>query len=243
MTRSTIALRLVAQAGKRIVNAHPKRQFLKHLATLGLLGSSGIPGLIAQALASGGTPARPGIQKISGAVTLNGKVAQQGALVRAGDTLVTGPDSTAIYVIGQDAFLQREKTTVSLTIDPSGAVAGALRVVTGKLLSVFARGNRQIETATATIGIRGTGCYIECEDQRVYFCLCYGSAEIRPLADPQRVERLVTSHHDRPVYIHRDSALPVMADAGMINHQDAELELVEGLVGRVPPFSKGSYRY
>jgi hypothetical protein len=35
----------------------------------------------------------------------------------------------------------------------------------------------------------------------------------------------------------------MMADASVIDHSDAELELLENLVGRQPPFSAGGYRY
>lgn len=158
-----------------------------------------------------------------------------------GDTVVTGPGSEAIYIIGGDAFLQRENTTVSLG---SGALQDVLRLMTGKLLSVFAKGERRIETPTATIGIRGTGCYLEAEPQRVYFCLCYGSAEVMPRAEPGRVERIRTRHHDHPVYLHADSGMPMMVPASVINHSDGELILLENLVGRWPPFygqGGGSY--
>jgi hypothetical protein len=35
----------------------------------------------------------------------------------------------------------------------------------------------------------------------------------------------------------------MMVDASVINHSDAELEMLESLVGRWPPFSQGGYRY
>ena len=108
--------------------------------------------------------------------------------------------------------------------------------------SVFGKGDKKLETATATIGIRGTGCYIESEEARVYFCLCYGVAEVVPTADPSRMERIETKHHDHPIYIHKGSAMPALVDASVMNHNDAELELLESLVGRRPPFSPYSYR-
>ena len=36
--------------------------------------------------------------------------------------------------------------------------------------------------------------------------------------------------------------MPAMVDASVINHSDAELELLESLVGRWPPFSPGRYQ-
>jgi len=221
------------------MSTRQRRQTLKRLAVAGVLAGSSLSGLIREALANGTTPVTPGVLKVTGNVTINGKIARLGMAVGTGDTLVTGANSEIIYVIGQDAFLQRENSTVSF----SGAAADVMRVLTGKILSVFGKGHKTLETATATIGIRGTGCYIESEARRVYFCLCYGVAELAPSADPTHIEHIETKHHDHPVYINDDSSMPMMVDASVINHSDAELELLESLVGRRPPFSQGSYLY
>lgn len=219
-----------------------RRELLKGFAATGVLGGAGLCGLIREALANGDKPVTPGLHKITGTVTVNGKPAKPGMALGTGDTIVTGAGGEAIYVIGQDAYLQREKSTVSFSTGVAGAAAGVMRVITGKILSVFGKGDKKLETATATIGIRGTGCYIEAEEKRVYFCLCYGMADVTPTADPSRSERIATTHHDHPIYIYKDSAMPTMVDASVINHKDSELELLESLVGRWPPFSAGSYR-
>lgn len=221
-----------------------RRLLMSRLAAAGLLGSAGIGGLIRDALALGDKPVAPGIHRTSGEVTLNGRPARPGMAVGSGDTLVTGTGAQAIYVIGQDAYLQREKSTVGFAAELAGGkTIAVMRVVTGKILSVFGKGEKKLLTASATIGIRGTGCYIEAEENRVYFCLCYGSAEVRPSADPKHVERIKTRHHDHPIYIHRDSSMPTMVDASVINHSDAELELLENLVGRWPPFYRAGGGY
>jgi hypothetical protein len=54
-------------------------------------------------------------------------------------------------------------------------------------------------------------------------------------------ETLLTYHHDKPQWIHNDAAMPrSMVAAGVINHTDMELEMLEALVGRLPPFM-GNY--
>lgn len=191
------------------------------------------------ARAEGNKPLAPGLRKLSGTVLINGKPAWEGMAIRPGDVVSTGPNSEAIYVIDQDAYLQRDQSTVTIVGD---SVRAGLRILSGKLLSVFAKGARRIETATATIGIRGTGCYIESAADRVYFCLCYGTAEVSPNGDPQRVETITTRHHDHPVYIGRDGR-QMMVAAGVINHSDAELVLLESLVGRTPPFQGKDWKY
>ena len=226
---------------------HTRRTLLKRLAAtgvLGTLGASGIAGLCREALANGNTPIVPGLRTLKGDVRVNCKPAQVGQRIAHGDTVITGRGGEAIYVIDQDAFMQRENATVSFGAD---ATQKLMRVVTGKILSVFGRGERSIQTSTATIGIRGTGCYIEDEgtgtQARTYFCLCYGSVELVPTAAPNERAEYATTYHDKPMYVHNDMKMPtMMVPAGVINHTDMELELLESLVGRVPPFYGNSDR-
>lgn len=216
---------------------HPSRRTL-----LRLLAAGGLAGFLQRTLAAGADPAMPGLRRVRGDVRINGNPAREGQAVVPGDTVATGPGAEAIYVIGQDAFLQRESSVVRFGVD---AATDFLRVVAGKLLSVFGRGDKRIAVATATIGIRGTACYIEEMAGRTYFCLCYGEAEVVPAAAPQEREIVRTRHHDHPMYIHADPAMPKsMVPAEVVNHTDAELTLLEALVGRLPPFSgKTDRRY
>lgn len=211
-----------------------RRQLLQQLAAAGLLSAGGAMGFLQRALAAGVNPVPPGLHKLKGLVTVNGQPAREGQLVLPGDTVVTPADGEAIYVIGQDAFLQRGGTTVSF----GQTAADFMRVLRGRILSVFGRGDKEIRFPTATIGIRGTACYIEEGLQaETYFCLCYGEAKVIPTAAPQQWETLITTHHDHPLWISNDMKMPsMMVTAPVINHTDAELELLENLVGRWPPF-------
>jgi hypothetical protein len=225
-----------------------RRRLLKVLAAAGVFGPAGIVGLVSQALAMGKVPIAPGFYKMRGVVTVNGKPARLGQLIGLGDTVVTGSDSEAVYVIGQDAFLQRDNTTLLFGAD---AAKSFFRIVTGKVLSVFGKSQdkRMLQATTATIGIRGTGCYIEDEGSgnaaRTYLCLCYGSIELTPSAAPHERESYSTRHHERPLYIYNDMKMPTMiAPAGFINHTDDELTLLESLVGRWPAFfGRGDAKY
>ena len=217
-----------------------RRRLLKVLAAVGVFGPAGIAGVVSQALAMGKVPVSPGLYKMRGDVSVNGQPAQPGQLIGPGDTVVTGRDSEAIYVIGRDAFLQRDNSTLIFGADAAKSV---FRVVTGKVLAVFGKSQdrRTLEATTATIGIRGTGCYIEDEGRgataRTYFCLCYGSVELTPTAAPQERESYSTSHHEHPLYIYNDMNMSkMMVPAGVINHTDDELTMLESLVGRWPPF-------
>lgn len=208
-----------------------RRRFLSHLAAAGLLGSSAV---LQRVLASGVDPVPPGLHKVTGDVRVNGRPARQGQLLEVNDLIETGTDGEATYVIGRDAYLQRANSRIQFSGD--GAVLRAMRVLTGRILSVFGRGEKTLTVPTATIGIRGTGCYIEAEADRTYFCLCYGSAEVVPKADPSAREVITTTHHDHPIWIDQRPGMPTMSAAGVQNHGDAELTLLENLTGRWPPF-------
>ena len=213
-----------------MIHDQERRQLIK--ALLALAASNG---LNLDAFAAGNKPLSPGINKLSGDVHINGQPASIGQLVGPGDTVTTGSGAEAVYVIGADAYLQRGSSRVSFATN-------ALRIISGRLLSVFGKGEQKITTPTATIGIRGTGCYIEAAGEgkaaRVYFCLCYGSAELTPLAAPQQRETITTQHHDHPLWIGNDPAMPsMMAHAEVVNHTDMELMMLEALVGRRPPFA------
>lgn len=197
-----------------------------------LLGWSLLPAWLSFRPAWGDEKAKAGLVRFHGPVTINGRPASLGQSIQPGDTISTGIDSEAVYVVGQDAYLLRERSSVTLTGDK---LRYGLRILTGKLLSVFGKGEKRIETPTATIGIRGTGCYIEAEAKGVYFCLCYGEAEVRPLRQPEAIERIWTKHHDRPVFLPTTGKQALLA-ARVRNHRDVELVLLESLVGRIPPF-------
>lgn len=171
-----------------------------------------------------------------GEVTLNGAPAREGAEARPGDVIRTGDSGEIVFVVGRDAMLVRRGSNVSLLAD-------GLRAVTGAVLSVFASGQRkQIRTETAVIGIRGTGVYIEAEPSRTYVCTCYGEALLLPLADPSAGETVRTRHHEQPRYIMAAGAPAMVMQAPVINHTDAELILLEGIVGRQPPFVGEGFR-
>ena len=112
-----------------------------------------------------------------------------------------------------------------------------LRLTTGRLLGVFGKGgDRRIITPSAAIGIRGTGAYIESEQDRSYFCLCYGSAEIASTDGAAR-DAYSTRHHDSPRYIYGDGRANAIVPASVANHTDEELIMLEALTGRLAPQS------
>jgi hypothetical protein len=103
---------------------------------------------------------------------------------------------------------------------------------------LYVMGAKRLETPAATIGIRGTACYLETMESQLYFCLCYGTADVQPLADRSQARSLTTRYHDTPLYIGQRTGAgsPAILPAPVINHRDLELILLEEAVGRRPPF-------
>ena len=94
-----------------------------------------------------------------------------------------------------------------------------------------------MSTMVATIGIRGTGVYMESDPEQSYVCTCYGVTDISAINDGESTETVSATHHDRPLYIlGRAQPGNSIRRAPFINHTDQELMLIETLVGRTPPF-------
>jgi len=224
-----------------------RREFLIGLLSAGLytLGSSAI---LPSAWAMGKVPTQlvPGksIYDLSGTVTVNGKPANENTVIDSNSIVETATDSHVIFVVGIDAFILRSNSKVEL--QGNNQVINSLRLIGGKLLSVFGKRTKKqklgIDTITATIGIRGTGVYVESEPEQTYVCTCYGVADLTSKKDKTSKERVVTKHHDSPRYIQSKNAKgKQIVTAPVINHTDDELALIEALVGRTVPFSSAGY--
>jgi hypothetical protein len=194
--------------------------------------------LVRRALAAG--TVEKGVYRVSGEARINGAAARKGMEVKTGDTVATGPASEIIFVVNRDAFLMRGNSRLEV----GGAAADVFRLVTGALLSVYQPGVRKtLRAQNATIGIRGTAVYVESAADKTYVCTCYGEAELVPTDDPGAAETVRTRHHEQPRYIMRKGAPQMLMKAPVINHTDAELSMLESLVGRNPPFDPFTQGY
>jgi hypothetical protein len=220
----------------------PQRRLLMEALVAALFSTAiGSGNVAAQVLGSRPAPLPKGksIYRIEGQVLVDGQPATPDTQIAANSTVQTGKDSEVIYAVGETAHVQRSESEVTMeTKEANSVVVAGLRVLTGKILSVFPTGKAvRMTTRNASIGIRGTGVYMESDPQQTYFCTCYGTADITSTSDPTSRETVVSRHHNRPLYIltgeqpGRNIRL-----APFIDHTDQELMLIEALVGRTPPF-------
>jgi hypothetical protein len=211
-----------------------RRDWMRSLAAGGAAAASL---RVAQTLAKGDLPS--GVHQLDGTATINGRAAHAGASVSLGDRIATGRASQAVIVVGSDAFLLRAKSAIE--VKGADGVLDRLLVATGQVLSVFSKKPVAIQAANASIGIRGTGAYIEINPRSVYFCLCYGEALVE--GPGMATAKLVkTTHHEQPLLLNDEGGVMRVEPGPFLNHSDAELVMLEALVGREPPFVRdGTY--
>jgi len=214
-----------------------RRSTLARLAT-GAAFAGGIPGVISRALATGDLANKQGIQRIEGEVLVAGRKAAPGTPIALDDRIETGNNSSAVAVVGQDAFLLRANTAI--VVKGERGLLSQLLVESGRVLSVFAKKPVAVKASIASIGIRGTGAYLEVLPAEVYFCLCYGEAQVDGANMAPKIVK--TTHHEQPLLLTQANGTLQAQPGPFRNHTDAELVMLESLVGREPPFMRdGQY--
>ena len=220
-----------------------RRAFLVGMLTAGMFGALAPHLAHAQRRGdSGGLGRNRSFYRVEGTVLVNGQKAHKGTLVGANDT-VSVRDGEGMLAVGKDAFLLRSDTEIALSggKDGSDEVIENIRVVTGKVLSVFGRRDQgedlTMRTGVATIGIRGTGVYLESSPDVDYLCTCYGTVRVAMDGDVDSQATVQSDHHDAPRYLVGNAPRGrKIQKAPFKNHTDEELALIESLVGREPPF-------
>ncbi|HZF20180.1 MAG TPA: hypothetical protein VE008_10785 [Burkholderiales bacterium] len=217
----------------------PRRRVLIQALAAGFFSGAGTAAAQIFGRSPGPLPAGQSIYRLSGGVTVNSAAATLKTRIAPGDTVETASNGEVVFAVAEEAFLLRGGSRMVIERPPerSGLVT-AMRLVTGKVLSVFGKGRpTRIVTATSTIGIRGTGVYAETDPEQTYFCTCYGVADVTANNDPTSKETVVATHHDNPLYIvAKGKEGGRIRKAPFVNHTDQELMLIESLVGRTPPF-------
>ncbi|MBF0229121.1 MAG: FecR domain-containing protein [Desulfamplus sp.] len=215
-----------------------RRDAIKTIISSTLVCATGVNVLGNSAYAMGKAEIPQGVQKVEGDVTINNITAKVGDILSPDDVIVTGKNSSVIFTFGDSSCLMRENS--KLTVENSEKTGeknkfiNALRLIDGKLLSAFGKGDKTVETPSAYIGIRGTGLYVEADHKKTYVCACYGKITLRHVIYPSKEETITTKHHEYSRYIHHVEGNIVPAP--MLNHTDDELAMLEELVRRIPPF-------
>jgi len=171
------------------------------------------------------------IVELTGDALLNGRRLLPRQTIVSGDHIETGPGSNLIFVIGNSSFRVRQNSRLTVDRGSSINLVSVLRLVTGAVASVWGSGSRrQIVTPTLTAGIRGTGVYAEVfpeQNQRSYFCNCYGEVEMRAGLE---MALSISSYHQSFWGEVEPRNGRLLTPAKAINHTDEELENLARLV-------------
>lgn len=190
--------------------------------------------------------------RVAGRAWVNGKRVDAGTRIGPNDTVKTSQDGELVFVVGNHAMLLRGGSHLVMQAKEESTEAspaiGLLQLFSGKLLSASRNKGMRIISPTVTIGVRGTGVYMEVEPDKTLFCTCYGDVDIEASHDPASKDAVHAVHHDRPLVILKEAQSgksiqsaksPEFARPGhaKLKHSDEELMLLEALVGRTPPFA------
>lgn len=217
-----------------------RRMLLQALAAGSLSATMPVAGIAASLFGSRPRKLPPGqsIYRMRGNVLVNGAAAHTYTLIKPTDTIETGEDAEIIFVVGKDAYLMRGGSKLQLETNAGdSSIAATLKLLAGRLLTVFAAGPHKVHTSNMILGVRGTGVYVETNPDETYLCTCYGTVDLAASNDAQSRETIKSEHHDKPRYILANAPQgKALREAPFKNHTDMELAMIEALVGREPPF-------
>lgn len=175
------------------------------------------------------------IRELEGDVFINKRIAHQSSNIQAGDRLSVSYGSRLVFSMGEDSYLLQEGTSLEVASKDNSVVSG-LRLLTGGLLSVFGKRDTttRIYTHTATIGIRGTGVYLNSQPDNLYFCTCYGQTDLH--LGHNHDEHIQSTHHNAFNITGKSEKSMTMIATEVVGHTDDDLRLLEGYSNRKPPF-------
>lgn len=178
------------------------------------------------------------VHELRGTVRVNGALVTRRTRFKPGDHIVCGNDGYLVFIHGDDAYMLRSRS--ELVIGPRAddpQRMGLFNLVTGALGAVFRRksGFRQVRTQLATIGIRGTGFYVETRGDGTYFCTCWGAVEIQANDSPSEREQIESRNHT-PRLIRANAIDGTrLKPAAFETHTNEEMDILEKCVGRRSP--------
>ena len=139
------------------------------------------------------------------------------------------------FRVAANAFMLRPMSEIDISMNTS--TVKTLKLISGAVMGVFAPGKKELITKTCTIGIRGTGIYMQehtCDS--TYICLCYGKADFMDSND-KVFESISSKHHDKPILVSSDKNNAASCkDDKSNNHADSELVALEAMCSRKVPF-------
>lgn len=178
------------------------------------------------------------VHDLRGTVRVNGELVTRKTRFKPGDHIVTGNDGYLVFTHGEDAFMLRSRSELVVgPRDDDPQRMGLFNLVTGALGAVFKRksGFRRVKTSLATIGIRGTGVYVETRGDGTYFCTCWGTTDIQANDNPRDREQIESRNHTPRLISAQAVDGTRFQPATFETHTDQEMDILEKCVNRRSP--------
>jgi len=209
-----------------------RRQFLSYAITLPL--SLYVP-INSHANSAGRKRLNGVIHQLEGDVYINKHHANQSSQITAGNRVTVAHGGKLVFSMGEDTYLLQEGSSLEVKSEDN-VIVSSLTLLTGGLLAVFGARKRptKIHTRTATIGIRGTGVYLNSQPESLYFCTCYGNTDLN--LGHNHIEQIQATHHSAFEINGNTEKTTSMKATQVLNHTDDELRMLEQYSGRKPLF-------
>jgi len=170
------------------------------------------------------------IYDLKGPVLINGKLAHKNSPITFGDEIITGSRGRIalrlagnVYRVGNRSHLKLPETTRNFT----------LNFFFGSVLAVFRSDTpKTIQTLTSVLGVRGTGLYLDIDNEQTFLCTCYGDVDFKDKENEENVRHIHSEYHNIVVLNHQTRAFSTQAMKG---HQTSDLFELEAIAERTPP--------
>jgi ferric-dicitrate binding protein FerR (iron transport regulator) len=160
------------------------------------------------------------VLSINGKLTVNGRAATPGTVLRSGDVLATPAGSQAFIGFPDGSALRLNAGSKLKLSDLAGKTALDLR--SGSALSAVHKGSAySIATPRAVAAVRGTVFYVEATKLRpTYVCVCEGKVRVTS----GRHSQLISTETHQAVSVRRGR----LKSDKMLGHTDAEIAELKG---------------
>ena len=164
-------------------------------------------------------------------VLINGKLASKHSAIHFGDEIITG--SRGRIAIKLDGNVFRLGSRSHLILPKQDKANIIVNFIFGSLLAVFRHdAHKEIHTRTTVLGVRGTGLFLQEDNQTTYLCTCYGDVDFADHDDADNFARIHADYHNAVDFNH---ATHRFSKRTMINHDTPELVELEAYAARLPP--------
>ena len=186
---------------------------------------------------------RSNVVESLGDVLLNGERLLPQQFIQTGDTVETGPDSGLVFVLGDSAFLVRQKTRLVVERGTTLNTCSVLELSSGAVLSVWGKQTKRLlVTPAITAMVEGSAVYAQVAPEQgnlSYICNCYG--DVRLSAGTEKIHSHAEHHHAFWSAVEAPGG-HVLTPAKSINHMDEEVELLARLVAQRPAWLTAQQR-